>query len=59
MSLPQGVPLRIELGPKDLAAGQAVAVRRDTGEKAVLKRDGVAGAVSGLLEQIHHAMFKK
>ncbi len=32
----RGIPLRLELGPKDIEAGQAVLVRRDTGEKTVI-----------------------
>ena len=35
-SFAQGVPIRIELGPRDVQKGEFVAVRRDTGEKATL-----------------------
>jgi len=38
----KGVPLRIELGPKDLAAGKVVAVRRDTGEKNDIKFEKIS-----------------
>jgi len=42
----KGVPLRLELGPKDLAKGEVLVVRRDTGEKRSL-------AVAGLAAQLH------
>ena len=37
----RGVPLRVEIGPKDIEANQAVIVRRDTGEKLTLSLDGL------------------
>ena len=41
----RGVPLRLEIGPKDVEKGQAVLVRRDTREKAFLPLEGLAAAV--------------
>lgn len=38
----KGVPLRIEIGPRDIEAGTIVLVRRDTGEKLTLKRNDLA-----------------
>jgi prolyl-tRNA synthetase len=35
----KGVPVRIEIGPRDISAGQAVLVRRDTKEKTIVKRE--------------------
>ncbi len=55
----KGVPLRIEFGPKDMAAGQCVAVRRDNGAKQALPLAELATAVPALLEQIQAAMFAK
>jgi hypothetical protein len=46
------VPLRIELGPKDMDAGVAMLARRDTGAKQSLPWDQLAAAVPKLLEQI-------
>ena len=45
----KGAPLRVELGPRDLAAGQVTLVRRDTGEKTAVALAGLAAAVPGLL----------
>lgn len=55
----KGVPLRIELGERELEAGQVVVVRRDDGSKQNLPLDQVAGQVSGLLEAIQTALFEK
>ena len=43
----KGVPLRIEVGPRDLAAGQVTLVRRDTSTKSAEPLDGVAAAHPG------------
>jgi prolyl-tRNA synthetase len=48
----KGVPVRIEVGPRDIAAGQVTLVRRDTATKDAAAIGGVAGTVPGLLEQI-------
>jgi prolyl-tRNA synthetase len=55
----KGVPLRIEIGPKDLALGQCVLARRDTGEKQVCKLEEVASATKDLLETIQADLFTK
>jgi bifunctional glutamyl/prolyl-tRNA synthetase len=55
----KGVPIRIELGPKDLKSQQFVAVRRDTGEKLTIKRDGASKEIQQLLEKIHNNMLAK
>ncbi|MBE5997709.1 MAG: proline--tRNA ligase [Lachnospiraceae bacterium] len=55
----RGFPIRIELGPRDIAAGQAVLVRRDTGEKTVAPIDAIADSVKTLLEDIQKNMFEK
>ncbi|CAN0824483.1 Proline--tRNA ligase, cytoplasmic [Linum grandiflorum] len=54
----KGVPLRIEIGPKDLANKQVRTVRRDTGAKADLKMDGLAEQVNDLLDNIQQSLFK-
>ncbi len=54
----KGVPVRIELGPKDMEAGQVVLVRRDTGVKETVKIDEVVDKVSLLLSQIQAGLFE-
>ena len=54
----KGVPVRLEVGPRDLEAGQALCVRRDTFEKKPLPLDGLAGAVKATLEDVHRNMFE-
>ena len=49
----QGIPIRMELGPKDLAAESVVLVRRDTGAKTPVPWADVATAVPQLLKTIH------
>ncbi len=55
----KGVPLRLELGPKDIERGEVVAVRRDTGEKLILKRKGIDKQIEELLGKISDNMRKK
>ena len=54
-----GVPVRIELGPRDVEAGQAVLVRRDTGEKTAVPLDGIADALPALLADIQSSLFQR
>ncbi len=53
----RGVPIRLELGPRDLENGQCCLVRRDNGEKTVVSIDGIVDAVKQLLDDIHDNMF--
>ena len=53
----RGVPLVIELGPRDLASGNAVLKRRDTGTKEVVPQTEIASRVPALLEQIQADLF--
>ncbi|CAB3246292.1 unnamed protein product [Arctia plantaginis] len=55
----KGVPIRVELGPKDIAKGEVVAVRRLTGEKLTLKRADAGKQLVDLLEKTHDEMFAK
>ncbi len=55
----QGVPLRLEIGPKDIENGQCVLVRRDTGEKQVTTLEGLADTITGLLDTIHGDMLAR
>jgi len=47
----KGVPVRLELGPRDLAEGVVTLVRRVGGEKSPVALDGVAATVSAALEE--------
>ncbi|XP_063706944.1 bifunctional glutamate/proline--tRNA ligase [Culicoides brevitarsis] len=55
----KGVPIRIELGPKDIQQNQLIAVRRDTGEKIAIPRDQAATKIPELLETIHKSLFDR
>ena len=55
----KGVPLRLELGPKDIAKGQAVLVRRDTGEKHFVPLENVKEQTQALLTSIQNDLYTK
>jgi prolyl-tRNA synthetase len=55
----RGVPMRVELGPKDIEKGQAVLVRRDTGEKEFVPRAGVAVRLRDFMVQIQENMLRQ
>ena len=55
----RGFPMRIELGPKDLEAGQCVLVRRDTREKTVVPLEKAAEASAELLGTIQKDMLER
>jgi len=55
----KGVPLRLELGPRDIGSGQCMAARRDSGEKFPLLLDALEAEVPKLLDQIQSALFEK
>jgi len=55
----QGVPVRIELGPKDLAKGQAVVARRDTSEKSPTGFTDIPAKVLELLSEIQEGLFRR
>jgi prolyl-tRNA synthetase len=53
----QGIPLRMEIGPKDLDKNQAMLVRRDTGEKRPSSLDSIGEDASDLLARIQDDML--
>ncbi len=53
----RGVPVVLELGPRDLAAGNVVLKRRDTGSKEPMPQADVAGNLPGLLDQIQQDLY--
>jgi len=55
----KGVPLRMEIGPKDLKKNQAVLVRRDTGKKTPIKTRNLKKEVKRMLEEIQKNLFER
>ncbi len=55
----QGVPLRLEIGPKDMEQNQCVLVRRDTGEKQFVSLDRLEEAVETSLTALHDALYQR
>ncbi|RLI17664.1 proline--tRNA ligase [Candidatus Bathyarchaeota archaeon] len=55
----KGVPIRIEIGPRDLKQGQVTLARRDTFEKTAVKEENVTDAVTKLLKDIQRNLFEK
>lgn len=54
----RGIPLRVEIGPRDIENNQAVLVRRDTREKVTVSLDELNEKVSELLDDIQANMYK-
>jgi len=54
----KGVPLRLEIGPKDIENEQVVLVRRDTNEKIIVKNNELNEMIDKLLNDIHNNMYK-
>src|SRR3954452_10247882 len=54
----KGVPVRVELGARDLAAGAVTVVRRDTGARQQLPQDGLVTALAALLSAIQAELFR-
>ena len=55
----KGVPLRIEIGPKDMENGQCVAVRRDNREKTFVSLDKLEEMIPVLLEDVQKGLYDK
>lgn len=55
----RGIPVRVECGPKDIAAGQAVVVRRDTREKTIVPLDQISENVCQILETMQREMLER
>ncbi len=55
----RGIPIRIEIGPKDIESGQCVLVRRDTREKTVVALEQLEVKAQELLESIQADMFAR
>ncbi len=55
----QGVPVRLEIGPKDIENGQCVLVRRDNGEKQFVALDQLEETLPRLMAAIHDDMYRR
>ena len=55
----RGIPVRVEIGPKDLENNQAIMVRRDTHEKITVSLDELEAKVGELLDTIQHDMLER
>jgi prolyl-tRNA synthetase len=54
----KGVPIRLEVGPKDIEKNQVVLVRRDTREKIIVSMDELETKIPALLDDIHNSMLE-
>ncbi len=54
----RGIPLRLEMGPRDIENGECVLVRRDTSEKISVKLENLEETIEKLLEEIQNNMFE-
>ena len=55
----KGVPLRVELGPKDIENGVCMAVRRDNGEKISVPLADIAARLPQLLDEVQQGLYNK
>ena len=55
----KGVPLRVEMGPRDMENGQCVMVRRDNGEKEFVNIDELETKAGELLDAVHNGLFER
>ncbi len=53
----KGVPIRMEIGPRDIENNQVVLVRRDTGNKTIVQTDDIVEKVLQMLNDIHDNLF--
>ena len=55
----RGIPLRLEIGPKEVKGNQTVAVRRDNKIKKIIKLDSLSEEVIKILDEIQRFLFKE
>lgn len=55
----KGVPIRLEIGPRDIQKNQVVLVRRDTREKYFVPMDQIESRINSLLCDIHNSLYNK
>ncbi len=54
-----GVPVRIEIGPRDLENNKVIAVRRDTGEKSEIQMENISAEIEKILDNMQRSLFDK
>ncbi|HHY47758.1 MAG TPA: proline--tRNA ligase [Firmicutes bacterium] len=55
----RGVPLRMEIGPRDLKAGQVMLARRHSGEKESVSQEGIEETVARVLDEIQKGLYER
>ena len=55
----KGIPVRVEIGPRDVAKRQAVVVRRDTNEKKIVKLTKLDSEIQNILKQMQSDLFNR
>lgn len=55
----KGVPVRVEVGPRDMKSQQFVAVRRDTGQKLTFSEHEAEDRLKQVLEEIHANLYNR
>ena len=55
----RGVPLRLEIGPRDVAKGQVTLAQREGGEKIAVPQEGLAQRIGALLDDIQQSLFSR
>lgn len=55
----KGVPIRLEIGPRDVKAGKVVLVRRDTGEKTDVPMENLEDAVIDMLNSVQEGLYAR
>ena len=55
----KGVPIRVEIGPRDIEAGNVTLAKRNTGEKITVKKEEMVATINTLIDEIHDEMYKK
>ncbi len=55
----KGIPVRLEVGPKDIEKGQVVLVRRDTNEKVFVSIDNLEEKLTQLLDEVQQNLYDK
>lgn len=55
----KGVPLRLEIGPKDIEKNQCVLVRRDNNEKLFVSLDNLSEEIAKALEAVHNGLYER
>ena len=53
----KGVPLRVEIGPRDMEKSQCCVARRDTGEKTFVALEGLEDSIQKLLQEVHDNLY--